>query len=93
MVHYAPREGNTGGEFGIGSRIHIIISISGIEKVRRVAEEVRAVADDGQADIGFDYIWLADVTYHDWQRYHALVGSECFCIFSCACDACLTPSS
>lgn len=24
-------------------------------------------------------MWLADVTYHDWQRYHDLVGSGCFC--------------
>jgi hypothetical protein len=36
------------------------------------------VADQAQADVGYDYIWLADVTYHDWQRYHALIGSEYF---------------
>jgi hypothetical protein len=48
------------------------------QKVQRVAREVRDVADDAQADIGHDYIWLADVTYHDWQRYHDLVRSECF---------------
>lgn len=45
-----------------------------------MAEKVREVADEGQSDVGFDYIWLSDVTYHDWQRYHALVGSECFCV-------------
>jgi hypothetical protein len=50
-----------------------------------VAEKVREAADEGQSDIGYDYIWLSDVTYHDWQRYHALVGSECFCVaFTCA---------
>ena len=36
------------------------------------------MADQAQADVGYDYIWLADVTYHDWQRYHALIGSEYF---------------
>lgn len=67
--------------FGTGSRTHIIInSISDIQQVRRVAEQVREVADEAQSDVGYDYIWLADVTYHDWQRYHALVGSECFCV-------------
>lgn len=65
--------------FGTGSRTQIIInSISGIQQVRQVAEQVREVADDAQADVGYDYIWLSDVTYNDWQRYHALVGSECF---------------
>jgi hypothetical protein len=63
-----------------GSRTHINInSISDIQQVRRVSEQVREVADGAQSDVGYDYIWLADVTYHDWQRYHALVGSECFC--------------
>jgi len=44
-----------------------------MQEVQRVAMEVRDVADDAQADIGRDYIWLADVTYQDWQRYHDLV--------------------
>jgi hypothetical protein len=52
-----------------------------------VVEAVRDVADKAQADVGYDYIWLADVTYYDWQRYHALVGSECFRAFSCTCVA------
>jgi hypothetical protein len=66
--------------FGAGSRTHNIInSISG-NQVGRAAQQVREVADDAQSDIGYDYIWLADVTYHDWQRYHALLGSECFCV-------------
>jgi hypothetical protein len=72
--------------FRTGSRTHIIInSISGIQQVKRVAEQVREVADDAQADVGYEYIWLADVTYHDWQRYHALVGSECFFFFMHLC--------
>ena len=50
-----------------------------------MSREVRDVADDAQADIGRDYIWLADVTYHDWQRYHDLVRSECFRAISCIC--------
>jgi hypothetical protein len=81
--------------FGTGSRIHNIInSISGIQQVRRAVEQVKEVADDGQSDVGFDYIWLADVTYHDWQRYHALIGSKCFCVFfSCICATYLTASS
>jgi hypothetical protein len=59
-----------------------------------VADQVREVADQGQSDIGYDYIWLGDVTYHDWQRYHALIGSEYFCVvFSCTCATYLTPSS
>jgi len=81
--------------FGTSSRTRIIInSIFDIQQVRRVAEQVREVADEGQADVGYDYIWLADVTYNDWQRYHALVGSECFCVFfSYACATYLTVSS
>ena len=77
-----------------GSRTHNIMnSISGIQQVRRVAERVREVADNAQADVGYDYIWLADVTYHDWQRYHTLIGSECFCVFLCTCASCLTAPS
>ena len=59
-----------------------------------MAENVREVADQGQGDIGYDYIWLGDVTYQDWQRYHALVGSECFCVFYLfTCATYLTVSS
>lgn len=79
--------------FGTGSRTHIIMnSITDIQQVRRVAEQVREVADDAQTDVGYSYIWLADVTYNDWQRYHALVGSECI-VFSCACATYVTASS
>jgi hypothetical protein len=52
------------------------------QKVKQATEEVRDLADKAQADVGYDYIWLADVTYQDWQRYHALVGSERFCATS-----------
>jgi hypothetical protein len=83
--------------FRPGSRIYIIInSISGIQQVKRAAEQVRNVADDAQSDVGFDYIWLSDVTYLDWQRYHDLIGSECFCVFyffPCICATYLTTSS
>jgi hypothetical protein len=57
------------------------VVLSWFRKVTRVTEEVRELADQAQADVGFDYIWLADVTYHDWQRYHDLIGSECSCAF------------
>ena len=81
--------------FWTGFRTHIIInSISDIQQVRRVAEQVREMADEAQTDVGYDYIWLADVTYNDWQRYHALLGSEFFCFFfSCACATYLTALS
>jgi len=52
------------------------------QKVKQATEEVRDLADKAQADVGYDYIWLADVTYEDWQRYHALIGSKCFCATS-----------
>ncbi|KIP02740.1 hypothetical protein PHLGIDRAFT_32086 [Phlebiopsis gigantea 11061_1 CR5-6] len=43
-----------------------------LAEVRRLADEVKDIADRGQTDIGLDYAWLDDVTYHDWQRYHDL---------------------
>jgi hypothetical protein len=49
------------------------------QKAKQLTDEVRAIADSAQADVGYSYIWLADVTYHDWQRYHALVGSASLC--------------
>lgn len=44
--------------------------------MKRLAAEVRNIADRAQADIGLDYAWLDDVTYDDWQRYHELERSE-----------------
>lgn len=35
------------------------------------------MAGNAQADIGLDYVWLDDVTYADWQRYHDLVRRMC----------------
>lgn len=35
------------------------------------------MAENAQADIGLDYVWLDDVTYADWQRYHDLVRRTC----------------
>ncbi|KAI0272732.1 hypothetical protein BC834DRAFT_966707 [Gloeopeniophorella convolvens] len=43
-----------------------------VEEVQLVSAEVLAISDKAQADLGYDYIWLADVTYHDWERYHDL---------------------
>jgi hypothetical protein len=40
---------------------------------------VRDIAETAQADLGHGYIWLDDVTYLDWQRYHDLTRSK-FCI-------------
>jgi hypothetical protein len=45
-------------------------------QVAIVTAEVRDVAEKGQLDLGLDYAWLEDVTYNDWQRYHALIGSQ-----------------
>ncbi|KAA1468908.1 hypothetical protein DENSPDRAFT_815552 [Dentipellis sp. KUC8613] len=43
------------------------------QEVETVTAEVRDLADTAQADIGIDYVWLDDVTYADWQRYHDLL--------------------
>ena len=37
---------------------------------------MKDIVDRGQADIGLDYAYLDDVTYHDWQRYHDLERSK-----------------
>lgn len=34
------------------------------------------MAEHAQGDIGLDYAYLDDVTYHDWQRYHDLIRSK-----------------
>lgn len=39
----------------------------------KLAGEIKDLAERAQADIGLDYAYLDDVTYHDWQRYHDLV--------------------
>lgn len=53
------------------------------EQVKLAADTVRDTADSAQADVGYDYIWLADVTHLDWKRYHDLSGkSDNFTIFA-----------
>lgn len=39
---------------------------------------MKEIADAAQGDIGLDYAWLDDVTYHDWQRYHDLERSKLY---------------
>jgi len=46
------------------------------EQVKLAADTVRDIADSAQADVGYDYIWLDDVTYLDWKRYHDLLGKS-----------------
>ncbi|KAI0064067.1 hypothetical protein BV25DRAFT_336449 [Artomyces pyxidatus] len=47
-----------------------------IEELKQITTAVSDLADSAQADIGMDYAWLDDVTYHDWQRYHDLVRTS-----------------
>ncbi|KAH9857245.1 hypothetical protein C2E23DRAFT_807141 [Lenzites betulinus] len=44
-----------------------------LTEVKTVVEEIKSIAERGQADIGMDYAYLDDVTYLDWQRYHDLL--------------------
>ncbi|KAI0316770.1 hypothetical protein OF83DRAFT_1125077 [Amylostereum chailletii] len=44
-----------------------------IQEVSQAITTVKDVAETAQADIGIDYVWLDDVSYGDWQRYHDLV--------------------
>ncbi|KAI9451930.1 hypothetical protein BJY52DRAFT_1084603, partial [Lactarius psammicola] len=46
------------------------------EQVKLATDTVRDIADSAQADVGYDYIWLADVTHFDWKRYHDLSGKS-----------------
>ncbi|TFY83656.1 hypothetical protein EWM64_g358 [Hericium alpestre] len=45
-------------------------------EVNTITEEVKDLAENAQADIGLDYVWLDDVTYQDWQRYHDLLRTS-----------------
>ncbi|KAF9244141.1 hypothetical protein BU15DRAFT_71706 [Melanogaster broomeanus] len=47
-----------------------------LQEVTAATADVRDVAEKGQVDLGLDYAWLDDVTYNDWQRYHALIGTS-----------------
>lgn len=51
------------------------------QEVEASAARIKQLAERAQADIGLDYAWLDDVTYHDWQRYHDLMRSELFFFF------------
>jgi hypothetical protein len=46
-------------------------------QVKLAADAVEEIADAAQADVGLDYVWLEDVTYWDWQRYHDLIRRAC----------------
>ncbi|OCH96334.1 hypothetical protein OBBRIDRAFT_234001 [Obba rivulosa] len=47
-----------------------------LDEVRKVTDEVKDIATKGQTDVGFDYAYLDDVTYMDWQRYHDLLRTS-----------------
>ncbi|KAG5641429.1 hypothetical protein DXG03_005245 [Asterophora parasitica] len=47
-----------------------------VEQVNVAAATVKSFAERAQADIGLDYAWLDDVTYHDWQKYHDLMRTS-----------------
>ena len=49
------------------------------QKVELAAMTVREIAETAQTDVGHGYVWLDDVTYLDWQRYHDLNRSK-FCV-------------
>ncbi|KAH9943820.1 hypothetical protein B0H21DRAFT_747720 [Amylocystis lapponica] len=50
-----------------------------LAEVNKLTAEVKDIADRAQSDIAFDYAYMDDVTYLDWQRYHDLIrASESF---------------
>jgi hypothetical protein len=51
------------------------------QEIEASAAKIKQIAEQAQADIGLDYAWLDDVTYHDWQRYHDLMRSGFFSFF------------
>lgn len=59
---------------------HFLVCLSAcrliVWQLQVVTSEVKALADRAQADLGMDYAWLDDVTYHDWQNYHDLMRGE-----------------
>ncbi|KAF5383568.1 hypothetical protein D9615_003765 [Tricholomella constricta] len=63
-----------------------------IDEVNAAAATVKAFAERAQTDIGLDYAWLDDVTYHDWQKYHDLMRtSENFTTLANALQAAVDP--
>ncbi|KAH0836475.1 hypothetical protein J3R83DRAFT_8084 [Lanmaoa asiatica] len=61
---------------GVVNAWYRIVLDKEFQEVATVTAEVREVAEKGQLDLGLDYAWLEDVTYNDWQRYHALIGAS-----------------
>jgi len=59
---------------GVVNAWYVIILEKELQEVSTATAEVREIAEKGQLDLGLDYAWLEDVTFDDWQRYHALVG-------------------
>lgn len=41
--------------------------------VQDAYSKIKELAGSAQMDLGMDYAWLDDVSYQDWQRYHALM--------------------
>ncbi|KAG6326536.1 hypothetical protein ID866_12553, partial [Astraeus odoratus] len=56
----------------VNSQYKGILELESREVATAIAK-VQDVAEKGQVDLGLDYAWLDDVTYHDWQRYHELM--------------------
>ena len=52
--------------------------VSYLFQVEKLTKEIKDIAERAQADIGLDYAYLDDVTYHDWQRYHDLARRTSF---------------
>ena len=57
------------------ARVSLIQSASCLQ-VDKITQAVKDLAEHAQGDIGLDYAYLDDVTYHDWQRYHDLIRSK-----------------
>ncbi|KAH7910299.1 hypothetical protein BJ138DRAFT_1009137 [Hygrophoropsis aurantiaca] len=55
---------------------YTVIRDQEVHEIAKVSAEVREIAEKGQVDLGLDYAWLDDVTYADWQRYHALIETS-----------------
>ncbi|KAF9219709.1 hypothetical protein BS17DRAFT_810959 [Gyrodon lividus] len=61
---------------GVVNARHSVVRDKELQVVSTATAAVRDVAEKGQLDLGLDYAWLDDVTYNDWQRYHALIGTS-----------------
>ncbi|KAH7924159.1 hypothetical protein BV22DRAFT_1013926 [Leucogyrophana mollusca] len=61
---------------GVVNAWYAVVRDQEMQEVAKVAAEVREIAEKAQVDLGLDYAWLDDVTYSDWQRYHALIETS-----------------